>query len=171
MRRWIAVLVAVIALVVFAVVPALAHEGREVGDYTLYFGWRGEPAFAGVLNGPEVYIEMTDGSDLPADLEIALQVEVTFGADTIVMALEPAWNETGHYLTDLLPTLPGDYTFVLTGTIGETAVNETFTSADGEFSTVEPMEDVAFPPLSSLEARIAALEARIAELEAAIAGS
>jgi hypothetical protein len=29
--------------------------------------------------------------------------------------------------------------------IGDTAVDEIFTSADGEFSTVEPIDDIRFP--------------------------
>ncbi|MDX2137761.1 MAG: hypothetical protein SF123_06670 [Chloroflexota bacterium] len=111
-----------------------------------------------------------EGSEFFADVEVSLQTEVTFGSETITLPLEAAWGETGHYLADLIPTLPGDYTFRVFGSIGDVAVDETFTSADGEFSSVEPATDVMFPAAGIIDAealltRIEALEARIAELE------
>jgi hypothetical protein len=69
-----------------------------------------------------------------------------------------------------MPMLPGDYSFHLTGTIGDTEVDEVFTSADGQFSSIEPPTDVMFPALPIVDnARIEALEARIADLEAQLA--
>lgn len=164
--------------------PVAAHEGREVGEYSLAFGWQVEPAYAWQPNGPEVFIEVhheeAEGAeadhheDEPSPLEgveISLQAEVTFGDQSMIILLEPAFGEVGHYVGDLTPTMPGDYTFHITGTIGETAVDETFTSADGEFGSVEPQTDVLFPlPAGGdLQAQIAALEARIAALEAQLA--
>jgi hypothetical protein len=151
------------------VVPVAAHEGREVGEYLITFGWRSEPAYAGLLNGPEVHISQHDSPDepLPADIEVELQAEVTFGDQSITLTLEPERNEPGHYSADLIPALPGDYSFRVFGTIGELEVDEVFTSADGEFSSVEPLTDIVFPVIED-EDRISALEARIAELEALI---
>lgn len=183
---------ALLALLII-VFPTLAHEGREVGEYQLTFGWREEPAYAGLINGPEIYIalaseshghsdegeeahEHTDEASAPghtadlSTLEVSLQAEVTFGDQSIVVNFRPAWGETGHYIAELMPTLPGDYTFHVTGTIGDTAVDEVFTSADGDFSSVEPATDVMFPVLPTVDnARIEVLEARIAELEAQLA--
>ena len=51
----------------------------------------------------------------------------------------------GSYTTDLIPTQPGDYSFHLTGTIGDATIDETFDSSKGEFSTVEPITDIQFP--------------------------
>lgn len=160
---------------------ALAHEGREVGEYELHFGWQVEPAFTNQLNGPEVYISLHTHDDhshsedeeesaFPEDIEVSLQVDVTFGPETLTLILEPVWGETGHYAADLIPTLPGDYSFRLYGTIGDTDVDEIFTSADGSFSSINPSSDVMFPvagavDVADLLARIEALEARIAELE------
>jgi hypothetical protein len=158
--------------------PIFAHEGREVAEYELHFGWRVEPAYAGLLNGPEVFIAVHQHEgeatpETPVDistLEVNLQAEVTFGDQTTTLTLRPAWGETGHYIAELIPTLPGDYSFHLTGTIGDVAVDEIFTSADGEFSSVEPTTDVMFPSLPAVDnARIEALEARIAELETLVA--
>lgn len=176
--------VVLILMLLGVMLPAAAHEGREVGEYVLSFGWRNEPAYAGMMNGPEVIIETHGEGDhghskRPAqngegedhhpleDVAIELQVEVTFGDQTMTLPLRPAYNTYGHYIADLIPTLPGDYIFRVTGTIGEVAVDETFDSADGEFSSVEPAADILFPAVGG-EDRIAALEARIAELEALI---
>ncbi len=190
-NRFVQIAALLILALLVVTVPALAHEHREVGDYTLTFGWQEEPAFAGLLNGPELFIEMAhhdeehteeegdhEHSDeasepeMAADMsavEVTLQAEVRFGDQTITLNFRPAWGETGRYIAELIPALPGDYSFHITGTIGETTVDEVFTSADGDFSSVEPATDIIFPALPLVDnARLEALEARIAELEAQI---
>lgn len=196
------IVLAVLALLLM-VAPTLAHEHRHVGDFELTFGWRVEPAYAGMMNGPEISLALAGGEhgeegegdheegeedaeheegeeadhehadeaavDL-ATLEVNLQAEVSFGDQTMTVIFRPAFGETGHYLAELLPTLPGDYTFHVTGTIGDLAVDEIFSSADGSFSSIEPPTDVMFPAIPVVDnARIEALEARIAELEAKLA--
>jgi hypothetical protein len=159
-------------LIFVCTVPVLAHEHREVGEYSITFGWRNEPAFAGQLNGPEVSLSLHDAHDepFPEDIPVELNAEVSFGDQTVLLILTPAFGETGHYVADLIPALPGDYSFRVFGTIGDTEVDETFTSADGEFSTVEPITDIIFPRVEmDSETRIADLEARIAALEEQIA--
>jgi hypothetical protein len=151
---------------VLAAAPVLAHEGREVGDYLIIFGWRVEPAYAGVYNGPELIIaQQTTGTPLEG-AEQTLQLEVSLGDETMLLRLYPVWNDPGHYTADLIPSRPGDYSFRLTGTLGETEVDEVFTSADGEFSPVEPATDIVFPPAP--DAAIADLQAQIADLQAQI---
>jgi hypothetical protein len=152
------------------VMPVMAHEGREVGEYLITFGWRNEPAYAGLLNGPEILISLHDAEDepLPAEIAVELQAEVSFGDQALTLTLRPVRNEPGRYSADLIPALPGDYAFRVTGTIGDVDVDETFTSADGEFSSVEPLTDILFPVIETDE-RIVALEARIAALEALLA--
>jgi hypothetical protein len=193
--RFITLLLLVLVLMV---APTLAHEHRHVGDFEITFGWRVEPAFAGMMNGPEIYLALaSEGHDETssghgeeegdheegeehehadeamidfATLEVNLQAEVTFGDQSTTVIFRPAWGETGHYIAELLPTLPGDYTFHVTGTIGDLEVDEIFSSADGNFSTIEPPTDVMFPAIPVVDnARIEALEARIAELEAKLA--
>jgi hypothetical protein len=163
----VAVLVLVAALLTFAL-PVLAHEGREVGEYMIVFGWRVEPAITGYPNGPELTITHHDTEEPLEGAEATLQLEVSFGDQTMAVPLRAAWQEPGHYIADLIPTLPGDYTFHLTGTIGETTVDETFSSADGEFSTVEPSSDIMFPQMGAgdMAATIADLQAQIADLQA-----
>lgn len=171
--RWLSLSVVLVAVFSLLSVTVFAHEGREVGEYELNFGWRNEPAFAGLFNGPEVYINLhhaSEDAEFPADVEVSLQAEVMFGSETKKLMLEPAWGETGHFIADLIPTLPGDYTFRVFGTIGDVEVDEMFSSADGEFSTVEPASDIMFPAAGAVDtaallARIEALEARLAALE------
>lgn len=172
-RSIYALIIMILVLSMGIVGTASAHEGREVGDYLLEFGWQSEPAYAGLLNGPELFIEVHDaaeGTPFPEDVVVSLDVEVTFGSESITLPLEVVYGETGHYSADLLPTLPGDYTFRIIGTIGDTPIDEQFTSSDGEFSTVEPLEDIAFPSagmsdITTLLAQIEALEARLTALE------
>ncbi|MCQ3929494.1 MAG: hypothetical protein DPW16_03465 [Chloroflexi bacterium] len=156
---------------------AQAHEGRQVGPYTVELGWVVEPAYAGIYNGIEVHISMgedehtDEATDEHAEpIEANLQIEVSFGDAAKVLDLELAGDEPNHYIAAIIPTRAGDYTFRLTGMIGETPVDVTFSSADGGFSSVEPISDLLFPePEASIEGlqnRISQLEALIAELQA-----
>ena len=213
-------LAAVAALVVWFGRPVSAHEGREVGDgkYEITFGWQVEPAYAGVYNGPEVFIHThgaTEEDEKPViGAEKTLKLKVMFGNQSKELELKPAWQDPGHYVAQLTPTRPGDYSFQLTGTlngtgeisdtesvsstetmsssatisnsenlsstatISPTVINETFTSADGQFGTVEPSSDVLFPDtkadavsqqtqIDALKALIKVLQDDIAALKAA----
>lgn len=169
-RVRLAALLAVLVLAVAALaIPALAHEGREVGEYQIVFGWRVEPAYTGLFNGPEFTVTMHGGeaheaeatpeaehSDMSSDhheedsaavegLEDTLQIEVSYGGQTKLLRLRAIFGEPGSYTADLIPTQPGDYSFRIFGTIGDTEIDETFSSTEGEFSSVEPVEDIQFP--------------------------
>lgn len=184
--NWAKRLVTLVLVVMLAMgaVTVFAHEHREVGEYALTFGWRVEPALVGFPNGPELTIDLhseeeaghehAEGdehaeADPMAGVEVSLQVEVTFGPATKTMPLELSWGTTNHFIADLIPTRPGDYTFRVFGTIGDLEVDEVFNSADGDFSSVAPSTDVTFPDaipsVVELQEIIAALEARIAVLE------
>jgi hypothetical protein len=157
-RRLIGLFVVILILASFLVVgPVSAHEQRQVGDYVLELGWRVEPVYTGLFNGPEIIIsrgtasdeevgeDQQDPADMVAGAEETLQLEVTFGPSSKILKLRPVPDEPGHYTADLIPTRPGDYSFHVTGMIEDTPVDETFTSADGKFGTVEPIEDIQFP--------------------------
>lgn len=172
MRKLCLGILAMLSLVL-VVSSVTAHEGREVGEYTIEFGWKVEPAYAGLLNGPEIHVGLHDaeeGAEFPEDVEVNLQAEVSFGSESKIISLTPSSEESGHYIGTVIPTLPGDYTFRIFGTIGETEIDETFSAADGQFSTVEPSADILFPSAgvtdyAALLARIEELEARLATLE------
>lgn len=177
--RWLSLGVMTVLLILAFAVPAFAHEQRTVGPYQIAFGWRSEPTYVGEFNGPEIFIapanatpeagadEVHASANDLAGVQIDLQAEVSFGGEKTTVTFEPA-DDPGHYIADLIPTLPGDYTFHVTGKIGATAVDESFTSADGQFSSVDPASDIEFPSAQSLEARVSALEDRVTKLEAAV---
>lgn len=191
-------LLLVFVLVVTAVFPALAHEHRTTDDgLELTFGWWSEPAISGEPNGPEIQIVLVASDDMEmeateeADGEHAegveehhaestpvedaeLQVEVTFGDQSRTVAMRPAWGQPGRYVADIMPMLPGDYRFRVFGTAGGFEIDETFDSADGGFSSVEPASDIQFPIappsnqellelINDLQAQIDALRAGSAE--------
>lgn len=145
MKRFVRLgLVLVALLALFATVAA--HEGREVADgkYDIVFGWRVEPAYTTLLNGPE--LEINDADEKPVEgLDETLQLEVSYGGKSKVLKLRAVSNEPGHYTADLIPTQPGDYSFHLTGKINDAAVDEVFDSSKGEFSSVDPISDIQFP--------------------------
>jgi hypothetical protein len=146
--RLISVL-AVLTLLLSLVIPSFAHEGREVGEGAdtalITFGWRVEPAYTDLLNGPELFIENHDTEAPVEGLEETLQLEVSYGGKSKVLKLRAVFNEPGNYTADLIPTQPGDYSFHLTGKIGSVEIDETFSSTDGEFSSVNPISDIQFP--------------------------
>lgn len=146
-----------------------AHGDTTVGEYVVNFGWWQEPAYAGQLNGPEVTLGLASDhhTPFPEDIAVDLHIEVSFGPESRTLFLKQ--QGAGYFTADFIPTRPGDYVFHLTGTIGETEVDLTFDSADGEFSSVNPAEDLMFPAPAAADATIAALEARIAALEARLA--
>ena len=164
-----AALVLTVAFFAFFAPIAEAHEHREVGPYEITFGWQVEPAFSGVFNGPEINITNVETGDPVEGAESTLRLRVRFGPESKMLALQPAWQEPGHYVAALTPTRAGDYVFELTGKIGDTTVRETFTSADGDFSSIEPASDILFPDseadLVSLQQQIDALTEQIEALQ------
>lgn len=173
--RLVALAAILIILAAFALraTPAAAHEGHTVGLYSVELGWRVEPAYVGLYNGPEVFISMKDDETKKIEgAEKTLKLEVLFGKDRRPVKLEAAYEDPGHYVASLIPTRAGDYVFHLTGKINDTAVDETYTSANGKFSPAEPVGDILFPDkqmdLSSLQAQIDAQKADIAMLKAEI---
>lgn len=172
--RWIAlaIIVLIVGFLVLHTTPAQAHEGRDLGPYHLVVGWRVEPAFVGVTNGPEIFISMKDDATKKVEgAEKTLKLEVMFGDKTKEVKLNAAYKDPGHYIANVTPTRAGDYTFHVTGKIGDTAIDEKFTSADGKFGSVDPSSDILFPDdkqdVASLQSQIDALKADIEALKAA----
>lgn len=171
MKKLPAVLLIVCLLLTSAAVFArepVAHEGRMIGDYEIVFGWRIEPAYAGVFNGPEITFTHHDTDEPLDNADEIFTLIVQFGDQSMPLRLYPVAGTRGHYTADLIPTRPGDYTFILSGTLDGEEISETFTSADGSFSTVEPAGDILFPALDTDSDAIAALQAQIDDLRAQI---
>ena len=165
-RYWLAAALA--AALSLTVGTALAHEGREVGDYNINIGWINEPAYEGFINGVELRVTrvMEGGDDHHGDstavaddhhgdsaavkgLENTLQVEVTYvptGASRVVNLSADVY-EPGRYTADLLPTTPGVYQFRVFGAIEGMQIDETFASkgGGGGFDDIRPLASLQFP--------------------------
>lgn len=134
--------------------PAVGHEQRQVGPYTIEVGWRDEPALAGLLNAVELEVRETASGHGVDGLAKTLTLTVTVGGSTT--GFEPALRtlgagDPGHYLADLIPTATGDYLFRLRGKIGTQEVNELFESGPGRFDPVRSAASVAFPAQEALD--------------------
>lgn len=138
--------------------PALAHEGREVGEYTMEVGFGIEPAFAGFGNYVHLSVAHHDTGE-PATRGVAgsLSVEVMFGQEARQMQLEPAFGSPGEYRAFFIPTRSGQYTFRFTGAIGGQRIDEEFTSGPDTFSDVQDTSEVSFPVADPSTAEVAEL--------------
>ena len=121
---------------------ALAHEGVTVGDYEIVLGWVNEPPVAGQLNGIELHVSNTSsGEEQPVDDISSLTVTVTYGGQSKELSFEPVGEEApGEFRAVLLPTIPGQYTVIFGGHLGDTAVD-----AHVEPEEVAQADSIQFP--------------------------
>jgi hypothetical protein len=140
----------ILAMVISA--TASAHFVKQFGTYSVAMGWLHEPTYAGVENAVQVIVKDEAGqpvNDLaPGDLEVVVS---TAGQQTAALPLQPSFDPDtglgtpGEYTAPIIPTLVGDYTFHLSGSIHGQAVDETATSSDQTFNSVTAGTDVQFP--------------------------
>ena len=157
---------------------AFAHTHIHVGEYELAVGWAVEPTYVGVPNGVEVTIEDHDGrpvTDL-ADGDITVVVSTADQA-TAALPLEPAFEvgefgTPGQYVADILPTVPGDYTFKFAGSLHGETVDVSVTSGDDTFSPVQGSGEIEFPvkvpTLADVATRLDRIDGRIEALQSAV---
>lgn len=127
---------------------ATAHEVRPVGNgnYSMTVGFLNEPTYLGLENGLFVNIVQIGGANEPVeDLQESLQAEVLFGASSMPLNLAPLEGSPGSYVGRFIPTRTGDYTFRISGTIGDQTVDEEFRSSPTTFDSVQPAEAAQFP--------------------------
>ena len=122
---------------------ALAHEERDVGDYSFVVGFIDEPVFTGQKSGLEFFISR--GEEPAEGLEETLEAEVTFGSQTRELEISPRFGEAGAYESVFFPTAAGPYTFRIYGDLAGTAIDETFTSSPDGFGEVEELAGGQFP--------------------------
>ena len=154
-----------------------AHSHVAIGDYHLTIGWMNEPTLVGQPNGVEVLVEDDDENpivDLGGD---SLAVIVSTGEqETESLPLTPAFSTEGgfgtpgQYTAELIPTLPGEYTFHFTGSIRDEPVDVSITSGDDTFSPVSSTSELEFPikvpTLADVAIRLERIDGRMAELAA-----
>ena len=99
----------------------------------------------------------------------------TAGESTAALPLEPAFvvgvfGTPGQYVADLLPTVPGDYTFQFAGSLHDETVDVTVTSGEDTFSPVNASSDIEFPvkvpTLADVATRLDRIDGRIEEVQA-----
>ena len=162
MRLFAAACGALLGCVLFATLPLAvdAHESRTVGDgkYQIVVGFMNEPVFAGDKSGLEFWVyDVSKGtpaagaSDEEAagppveGLQKSLKAEVIYQDQTMELPLEATWNEPGGYDSVFFPMKPGDYTFRIFGKIGDTDIDESFTSSPEGFDAVKDPAPLQFP--------------------------
>ncbi|MBA3451202.1 MAG: hypothetical protein H0T18_08325 [Chloroflexia bacterium] len=126
---------------------ALAHVDIDVGDgrYVMEVGFRDEPAYLGQPNA--IYLNVaeyaTGGTEPVEGLAATLIAEVSRDGQSRELALVPLGE--GEYEAAFVPTASGDYTFRISGEIGEATVDESVTSGPATFNSVEPLSAIEFP--------------------------
>jgi hypothetical protein len=166
-----------------AVMPGsvMAHVEIDVGDgrYVMEVGFRDEPAYLGQPNALALSVEQyaTGGTEPVNDLAATLSAEVSKDGQAMNLPLVPVGE--GEYEAAFVPTATGDYTFRISGAIGEATVDESVTSGPTTFNSVEPLSTIEFPqPLPNpvqlqtavAEANAAASTARTLGVVAIVAG-
>src|SRR5215210_1665768 len=146
--RFVMLLAPVLALAaLIAPTPAEAHINVDVGDgqYVMELGFRDEPAYLGLPNALFLKVgEYGSGGTTPVEeLAGTLTAEVTKDGQTKQLPLVPMGD--GVYEGALVPTSVGDYTFHITGTVGEATVDESVTSGPNMFNSLEPLSGIEFP--------------------------
>jgi hypothetical protein len=132
------------ALTMFVgVATVLAHESRDVGDYSIVVGFVGEPVFTGQKSGLE--FGAFHGEEPLEGLEETLSASVTFGDQTRDLEIEPRFGEPGWYQSIFFPTAAGPYTFRIFGEIEGEPFDESFTSGPDTFSEVQDVTGGQFP--------------------------
>ena len=119
-----------------------AHETVTVGDYEIEVGWLNEPPIAGEKNAIAINVtDTTGGGHQPVEDISSLTVMVSYGGQRKVLTFVPLGKDTpGQFVAPILPTVPGEYELILSGSLGDTAVDTT-TAVD----EVQPINTLAFP--------------------------
>ena len=131
------------ALILTTVSSALAHEEREVGDYTFEVGMLEEPVFVGQKSGLELHV--TRGDEPVERLGESLQATVSFGGETRDLEISPRFGEPGAYQSVFFPTAAGPYSFHVTGEVEGQSIDETFTAGPDTFGEVRDLAAGQFP--------------------------
>ena len=143
-RAIVAIIVAA-SLAAISIGPALAHEQREVGDYTLTVGFIDEPVYIGSKSGLEIRVTTTADEQPVEGLESSLTASVTQGDTSRDLPLSPRFGQPGWYQSYFVPTVAGAYSFHVTGDIEGTSVDETFSTGPDTFGEPQSVSAAQFP--------------------------
>jgi hypothetical protein len=160
----------VVAISVVLIWPSVAraHVVKKVGPVDMEIGFGTEPAYTGQPNS--VYLLLSDSGKPVVDLGDHLKVSVSAVGSSVDLPLVPNFElggdgVPGEYRAYFVPSMPGPYTFHLTGRVGTTAIDETVTSGPKTFDEVQDLSGATFPAVpypgnGELASRIQADDAR-----------
>jgi hypothetical protein len=165
--RAAAVVVALSAVLIWPSV-ASAHVVKKVGPVDMEIGFGTEPAYTGQPNS--VYLLVSDNGKPVVNLGDSLKVTVSAAGSSVDLPLVPNFElggdgVPGEYRAYFVPSMPGPYTFHLTGKVAATAIDETVTSGPKTFDEVQDLSGATFPSIpypgnGELATRIQADDAR-----------
>jgi hypothetical protein len=182
-QRWLAAALAVGASLALSLTSAAdAHVLKTFGPYTVALGWKVEPTYVGAANAVQLIVTDTNQKAVTDIPDGSLTVVVSAAGQTsAALPLNNAFDEDtalgtpGDYEASIVPTVPGAYTFHLTGTIHGTSIDETATSSDSTFDPVVDSSSVDFPTklpsIADLSTRMDRLEARASAVPGQSPGS
>lgn len=127
---------------------ASAHEARTVGHIDMEVGFGAEPTYVGLPNSAEIILHDASTGKPILDASHTLKVTVKFGTQSKELTVEPNFDLgfPGDYRGYFVPTQPGKYTFILSGSIDGVKMNDqTFTSGPKTFSSAVDLTSAAFP--------------------------
>ncbi|MDX1523282.1 MAG: hypothetical protein R3264_16775, partial [Anaerolineae bacterium] len=116
-RQFLRLILAVMVLgfsLSFSLEPVLAHARIEVGPYVIIVGWVEEPVIVGERNA--ILIEVSKNEEPVTGLEGTLDINILYGGRTFIGDLSPT-TTPGLYHAEIFPTVRGQYTVLLSGTI------------------------------------------------------
>jgi hypothetical protein len=119
--KFFALILALIGLSVMAETAA-AHTRVELGPYVVIVGWEIEPPIVGERN--QIVIDLREGENPVTGAEAGLSVEVLYAGRSYRSNLTPTMRP-GYYHVEILPTVRGQYSVRLFGTLGETEIDQT----------------------------------------------
>lgn len=178
----LAVVAALLLATTFASAAGVdAHVLKSFGPYSVALGWKVEPTYVGVPNAVQVIVKDAKGNpivDIPdGDLSVVVSIA---GQSSASLPLDNSFDADtglgiqGDYEASIAPTVPGDYTFHLTGKIHGTAVDETATSSESTFDSVVDSGTVDFPTklpsIADLATRVDRIDARASAAPGASSG-
>jgi hypothetical protein len=129
-RRLLAAIV-IASLWLVAAQPALAHEERTAGRYTMLVGLIGEPFLQGPRFGFEFWV--TEAGRRVGGVEQTLRAEVVHNGVARSLAIVER-EDAGHYEAEFSAPEDGAYALRIVGTVEGQAMDESF-----QFQLVPPV--------------------------------
>lgn len=107
---------------------ALAHQSKEVGDgaYRVIVGYLVNPAYTGQMNGIDLAIRDANGEPMLGLERSILAWVIAPDGTELQLTLRANAAKEGWYTGNFIPTVAGNYTFRVTGFVGEVEFDEHF---------------------------------------------